>query len=153
MDGVLVNAMGNITLNKVDAYFNDQNGANLNNNLDGSTGIVTVLNTMGDNTVVGNGGFGLKIQSFGAVTVTGLETIYNSGGGLKVVNTNTIATIKPAITLNSIISRVNSGDGIYTESSGVITINNSWSASNNGDGIGIKSDNNVFHQQHLSDQE
>ena len=167
-DGIYVNAMGSITTNFLTANNNQYTGVNLMNNNSVvvglttvySTGTITMLNTLGQNLVVGNGmtciynlaedrwdcapngGVGVNLQSFGAVTVNQLETILNGSEGLVVDNTNTI--VKPAVTLNSIISRENNVAGIFARSSGVITINNSWVASNYGDGIRIESNNNVF---------
>ena len=115
-----------------------------------------MLNTLGQNLVVNNGfsydeisdsylpngAKGVKLESNGAATVNQLETIGNGDAGLWVDNTNTI--LKPAVTLNSVISRENNVAGIDARSSGVITINTSWVASNYGDGISIESTNNVF---------
>ena len=83
------------------------------------------------------------LVSFGAVTVTDLEAIYNKLDGLVVNNLNVAAVVKPAVTLNTIISRFNE-NGIHVTSSGVVTINSSWSASNRQDGIGIHTAGNVF---------
>ena len=44
------------------------------------------MNTLGGNIALGNGASGVNIQSNGAVTVTGLETIFNGLDGLDVRN-------------------------------------------------------------------
>ena len=167
LDGIYVNAMGSITTNFLSANSNQYTGINLknNNSVVGSptvysTGTITMLNTLGQNLVAGNGftwvynagedkweqvsngGVGVNLQSNGAVTVNQLETILNGDAGLWIDNTNT--SLKPAVTLNSIISRENNVTGIFARSSGVITINTSWVTSNYGDGIEIESNNNVF---------
>ena len=71
---------------------------------------MTILNTLGGNSAWVNGGTGVNIQSNGAVNVTGLETVYNGVDGLDVHNNYTAST--PLVTLNSIISRYNTGMGI-----------------------------------------
>jgi hypothetical protein len=141
-DGIYVNAKGAITINKFDVNSNSGTGANLINNLAGSSAGVTVLNSLGGNLAISNGGSGVNIQSNGAVNVTGLETIYNGIDGLDVHN-GYLGT-NPLVTLNSIISRNNSQRGIYVESNGVVTINNSWSVGNGWDGIHFETDNNIF---------
>ncbi len=144
LDGLYVNAKGSITTNFLVVNSNAMNGANLLNNNGASTGTVTMLNTLGKNLAIGNNkGVGVNIVSFGAVTVTDLEAIYNKLDGLVVNNMNVAAVVKPAVTLNTIISRFNE-NGIHVTSSGVVTINGSWSASNRQDGIGIHTAGNVF---------
>jgi hypothetical protein len=176
-DGVYVNAMGSITTNGIYNRYNEHSGlVLLNNNQNSvngvySTGAITLLNTLGQNLLVLNGqtcisglctpntgAAGVILKSYGAVTISQLETIGNYGQGLQVDNTNSRALLKPAITLNSVISRGtmyngsgsdpsnrgNWGNGMVVKSSGVVTINNSWSAKNQGDGLRITTNANVF---------
>jgi len=102
-----------------------------------------MLNTLGykTNVMVANGQSGVYISSNGAVTVNQLESIYNTLDGLDVTNDST-ATVKPAVTLNNIITRYNTV-GLYVKSTGVVTINTSWSTNNTGDGIAVHTNNNV----------
>ena len=141
MDGMYVYAKGAITVNKFAAGFNGGTGANLLNDIAGSTGTVTILNTLGGNSAWVNGGTGVNIQSNGAVNVTGLETVYNGVDGLDVHNNYTAST--PLVTLNSIISRYNTGMGIYVGSKGIVTLNIAWSVGNGLDGIHVETANNV----------
>ena len=152
-DGIYVDAMGSITTNFLITNNNQLNGLNLKNNNSvvgsptvKSTGTITMLNTLGQNLAVGNGFswewndvelrwdqvpnglVGVNFQSFGTVTINQLQTILNGGNGLVVDNTNT--SLKPVVTLNSVISSENEVTGIFAKSSGVITINTSWVASN-----------------------
>jgi putative surface-exposed virulence protein len=142
MDGLYTEAKGFITVNKFAAGYNGGTGVNLINNVGSSTGTVTVLNTLGGNTAWVNGGTGVNIQSNGAVNITGLETVYNGVDGLDVHNNYTAST--PLVTLNSIISRYNTGMGIYVGSKGIVTLNNSWSVGSGMDGIHLETTNNVF---------
>ena len=142
MDGIYVNSKGAITVNKFEVLFNAGNGANLLNNIGTGTAGVTVLNGLGYNLAIANGGSGVNIESFGAISVTGLETTYNGVDGLDV--RNNFSSITPLVTLNNIISRENSEVGMYVNSKGVVTINNSWAASNHWDGIQVFTQNNVF---------
>ncbi len=141
-DGMYIFGKGAITVNKFEVNLNTGNGANLLNNFGSGTAGVTILNSLGYNIAVANGGSGVNIESFGAVTVTGLETIYNSVDGLDV--RNNFSSITPLVTLNSVISRENSQVGIFVDSKGIVTINNSWSASNHWDGIQVFTLSNVF---------
>jgi hypothetical protein len=164
--GITVDVIGSITTNAIITNNNRYHGVRLIN-ANGGTGSVTMLNTLGQNLAVFNGynqvydpildqwnpvsnGYsGVKIISNGVVTVTGLETIYNGGEGLVVHNDGSPLLVKPAITINSIVSRGNGGGvagyhGIVLVSKGVITVNNSWSASNTGDGFALNTISNVF---------
>ncbi len=145
-DGVYVNVMGSITTNTIWAMWNGLSGSGtgvgLVNRNPNSTGSVTMLNSLGykTNFMIGNGSSGVYISSFGAVNISQLESISNSGDGLDLVNTNT--TLKPAVTLNNVITR-NNLVGIDVESSGVVTIKTSWSTNNSEDGIRLLTSNNA----------
>ncbi|NTW08114.1 MAG: hypothetical protein HGA28_00920 [Anaerolineaceae bacterium] len=145
-DGVYVNAMGSITTNTIWAMWNGLSGSGtgvgLVNRNPNSTGSVTMLNSLGykTNFMIRNADSGVYISSFGTVNISQLESIWNSGDGLDIVNANT--TLKPAVTLNNVITR-NNHIGIDLESSGVVTINTSWSTNNSEDGIRLLVSNNV----------
>jgi hypothetical protein len=164
--GITVDVIGSITTNAIITNNNRYHGVRLIN-ANGGSGSVTMLNTLGQNLAVFNGynqvydpildqwnpvsnGYsGVNIISNGVVTVTGLETIYNGGEGLVVHNEGSPLLVKPAITINSIVSRGNGGGvagyhGIVLVSKGVITVNTSWSASNTGDGFALNTISNVF---------
>jgi hypothetical protein len=142
-DGVYVNARGSITTNTLWALNNGDSGAVLYNRNVGSTGSVTMLNTLGykTNVMVANGDSGVFVSSYGAVTISQLESIYNTLDGLDVIN-NSTATFKPTVTLNNVITRYNLV-GMDVKSSGVVTINTSWSTNNTNDGIAVHANNNV----------
>jgi hypothetical protein len=171
MDGIHVDSMGSIMTNGIRAYSNEHSGMVLDNAYTNSAGTITILNSLGRNMIYVNGqsctsggctpntdAAGVKLLSNGAVTVVQLESGYNYGQGLWVDNSGSAAQIKPAVTLNSILTRGNFyngsgvevdnrenwGHGMVVKSSGVITINNSWSVSNQGDGLRITSNANVF---------
>ena len=135
---------GSITTNTIWALINGGSGAVLNNRNSGSTGSVTMLNTLGykTNVVVGNGSSGVYISSYGAVTINHLESLSNKLDGLDVKNDST-ATIKPAVTLSNVITRYNEQVGMDVKSTGVVTINTSWSTNNSWDGISVHTNNNV----------
>ncbi|NTW08043.1 MAG: hypothetical protein HGA28_00545 [Anaerolineaceae bacterium] len=164
--GVEVLSKGSIITNAVITNSNRYYGVLLNNTF-GPSGTITMLNTLGQNLAVNNGYdqvynaiedrweavsngcSGVMLSSNGGVTVTGLETIYNGGEGLVVHNEGSSLLVKPAITINSIVSRANGGGvagyhGIVLVSKGVITVNSTWSASNTGDGFALNTTANVF---------
>ncbi len=147
-DGIYVDAKGSIITNSITLINNAASGAVFFNRYDGATGTVTMLNTLGSkvNVVVSNGhsngmGSGVSIISNGAVTISQLESIMNALNGLDVNNQST-GIIKPAVTLNNVITRFNIV-GLSVKSSGVVTINTSWATNNTQDGIYIDTDNHV----------
>ncbi len=140
VDGLKVDALGNIVVNKVVAIGNGTHGMNLINS--SGNGSVTMLNSKGNNFALYNGGRGVVIASKGAVSVTGLEVVGNSNSGI-VINNDT-ALIPVAITLNSVYARSNNNFGIWLTSKGVVTVNNSCSIGNVYSGFDIWTPNNVF---------
>ncbi len=139
-DGLFVDALGNIVVNKVVAVGNGGNGVNLVNS--SGKGTVTLLNSKGTNFALYNGGSGVIITSKGAVTVTGLEVVGNTISGIDTDNTG--ALVPAAVTLNSVYSRSNGWFGNWLKSSGVVTVNNSCSIGNGFSGFDIWTSNNVF---------
>ena len=142
-DGMYVNGKGSITTNTIWALINGGSGAVLLNNNGTSTGSVTMLNTLGykTNVMVGNSESGVFISSYGAVTINQLESSNNILDGLDVTNKSS-AAIKPAVTLNNVITRYNFV-GMDVQSTGVVTINTSWATNNAHDGIAVHVNNNV----------
>ena len=141
MDGVYVYGKGNITANTFIVNLNGDSGMVLDNRNAGGTGTVTMLNTLGNkyNVAVANGDVGVFIESKGAVTINQLESIYNTLDGLDIQNNY---SLKPAVTLNNVITRYNLV-GMDVRSDGVVTINTSWSTNNAHDGIAVHTNNNV----------
>jgi hypothetical protein len=139
-DGIYVYAKGSITGNGIAGTSNGDTGVNLINNVSGSTGTITILNSFGLNTAFLND-VGFNLQSNGAIAITGIETVSNRNDGI-VVRNNYAGT--PAVTLTYVINRFNSWNGVYIDSNGVVTINNSWSTSNEFDGFQIYTHSNVF---------
>ena len=139
-DGLLVDALGNIVVNKVVAVGNGGGGVDLSNT--SGKGTVTLLNSKGTNFALYNGGTGVLIASNGTVTVTGLEVVGNSISGIDIDNTG--ALLPAAVTLNSVYARSNGLFGNWLKSDSVVTVNNSCSIGNGYSGFDIWTSNNVF---------
>jgi hypothetical protein len=142
LNGININAKGSITTNTITANFNTQTGMVLFNNTTDATGSVTMLNTLGYkyNVAAFNGDTGVMINSNGAVTINQLESTNNTLDGLHVENDS--GPLRPAVTLNNVITRYNLV-GMDVTSLGVVTINTSWSTKNTQDGIVVYTNNNV----------
>ncbi len=139
-DGLYVNVLGNIIVNKLNSVGNGATGINLLNNT--GLGTVTVLNTKGANFVGFNGGVGLNISSNRAISVTGVEALGNTQDGVAIWNDTT--SVPSAVTMNSLILRNNGWSGLSVHSLGVVTVNNSWSVSNGQDGMLLVTYANTF---------
>jgi hypothetical protein len=86
-DGLYIKSKGNVTLNHIDAELNASNGVSIDNALYDSgssiykgSGSVNLLNTLGLNQFIGNGGWGLNVYSKGAITVKGAYALGNYSG-------------------------------------------------------------------------
>jgi hypothetical protein len=142
-DGIYVEGKGNIVLSKFNASFNDGAGVNLLNTE--GAGNVTISNPAGgatNNLAIYNGGVGVNIESDGAVSVTGLESAYNTLDGL-IIKNNT-AGLPKTVTLNSLNIRENGQAGVFVQSLGVVTITSAWSVSNGHDGFVVLSHANTL---------
>ncbi len=89
-NGLVVNSKGLITLTNVAAQYNDGIGVELNNQVPGATGGVTINATANNgNAFIGNTLEGLAIYTNGAVTITNIyanDNGYSGGNGALILN-------------------------------------------------------------------
>jgi hypothetical protein len=104
-----------------------------------------MLNSLGDNAMIGNVGVGLNIVSRGVITVTGVDVSQNTITGIFARNETATGIVLSGITYNKITARGNGECGIAAYSKGKISISNSWAALNADDGIKVKSTNSSIY--------
>ncbi len=137
MKGLEIYSSGNVTLNNILAVNNGSNGVFIDNTA--GSGTVSILGTMGDNTISDNGGSGLAVYSNKAITIDKVIAIQNGGNGMIVDN----QADGGAITITNSITRLNARDGLQLYSGGPsVTLRNIQSMSNgvsyDGDGLYIE---------------
>jgi hypothetical protein len=142
-DGLYVNVVGNIVVNRVNSASNSGKGANLSNTAGSGTVTVSGKNTLGTTWLGMNGGAGLNVQSNGAITVSDIE-LFSNADGIVLDSSTSTAVIHPAITMTKIYTHANNANGAVLKSKGVITINNTWSANNANDGLNLIATNNYI---------
>jgi hypothetical protein len=125
--GLKIVSRRTVTLNNINATYNSKDNIAVNTLLVGSTGGVTMLNTLGNNqSYMSITSSGVVISSWGPVTLTGLESDSNVVNGVVISNANGNMTLAK-ITLTS-----NRETGLVVESQGAITwtggkaYNNGW---------------------------
>ena len=132
MKGLEIYSSGNVTLNNILAVNNGLNGVFVDNTT--GSGTVSILGTMGDNTISDNGGSGLAVYSNNAITIDKVIAIQNGGNGMIVDNQDGSG----AITITNSITRLNARDGLQLYSGGPsVTLKNIQSMSN---GVGYEGD-------------
>jgi hypothetical protein len=129
-DGLVVTSNGAITLNNAEASSNHLDGVQLINNTSAAPQAITVsgtLNVFSNN----SGGYGLNIQTKGAVTIANLTASGNHSDGAHI--NNQVTTASPQnVTLTGSNTLSNNGDsGLYILTYGAIAMNN-LTASGNG---------------------
>ncbi|MCZ2126176.1 MAG: hypothetical protein LC099_00185 [Anaerolineales bacterium] len=146
-NGLQVLSKGAIKININDANIsnNGGDGWNLNNHFSGAKGGITLTAPAGVQDRVfsfsNNSGDGIYIESFGAISIAGLDANNNGGVGAHLKNdfvgsTGTVTLIAPAIGSNSFND--NGKDGLLVESFGAITVGK-LEANNNADtGVTLK---------------
>ncbi len=148
--GLLVNTNGLISAASVTASNNvNGSGASFDNNLGAFTNGVTLT---GVNAFSGNGVDGLKINSFGVITLSNITASNNGlggsgGNGLAVFN-NAVGSIGPVTLTGVNVFNDNRDTGLKIYSRGVISItgvtaNNNGLSSANGYGADLNNTSNV----------
>lgn len=127
--GLEVYIFGNITANNLTANDNGGRGAVLYNHYIGANGTVTLLTTLGANTLNYNGGAGLYIESDRAVILNNVAASHNGWIGIYVSNTGGFTPV----TLSKVTTNYNLSDGIQVTSNGSITLTNAVSMFNGWD--------------------
>jgi len=136
MKGLEIYSSGYITLNNILAVNNGSNGVFIDNT--SGSGVVSILGTLGENTISDNGGSGLAVYSNSTITIDKVIAIQNGGNGMIVSND----TGNGAITITNTITRLNARDGLQLYSGGpAVTLRYVQSMSNgvgyDGDGLYI----------------
>ncbi|MGA7194895.1 MAG: hypothetical protein WBW94_14805, partial [Anaerolineales bacterium] len=137
--GLNIDSKGAITLNNISADGNRGTGVQLYNN----NGFVAAIKVTGTNWFDGNGGGGLNIHSYGAITLNNINASGNIYGDLFADNSSTTLNSTPeAITLtgNNTFSNSTGGYGASFDSKGAITLNNVTDESNGAYGLIIEND-------------
>jgi hypothetical protein len=127
--GVYLVSSGPVTVNKTLAVSNNQTNIQINN-LTG-TGNVT-LNAITVNSSAA--GYGLDVDTKGAILITGINAISNKLDGVNLQNSSGTANVT---IINSSSSGTTNGSGFNIESYGFVTITNVSSNSNAQDGIRV----------------
>jgi hypothetical protein len=148
--GLIVYSNKAITLTNIQAKYNSECGAELFNNVPGSTSAITINAGTGmNNAFINNfGGDGLYLYSNGAVTITNINANWNNSAGVYIDNTGGIGavTIKQVGTWNYNEGGYSGGNtfidnetyGLYIASRGAVTVS-FWRVQENGDdGISVE---------------
>lgn len=138
--GVYVNTLGAITLSNVIGVWNSYHGAELLNSGSTTHAAISVSGSTSAPGFSNNGGYGIRMQSKGTVTLKNLNLDNNSGWGLYASN-NVSSEGVGNFTVSSVNARGNSLDGLCILSNGVVTLSSVTSMLNNGDGAFIASNN------------
>ncbi len=135
-DGLDATSNGTITLNKVTASSNHNNGAVLSNNGAGATGAISVISSVFSGNTTGDG---LSANSYNAITL--YRVIANSNGGYGAdLENNGGGT--GAISVSFSTFNTNTNNGLKAQSNGAITL--IVVQSNGNTGVGASLDNCEF---------
>jgi len=139
IDGLKIASKGLVTLGNVTANANVANGVFVDN-----TASPTNLGVLisGVNYFMGNSGDGLKILSYGAVTVSGVNASNNALNGAEIDNCKisggACALASPVTLTGSNIFYSNAAVGLDVVSGGLVTLNNLTATENGLDGVHIE---------------
>ncbi|MFN8412856.1 MAG: right-handed parallel beta-helix repeat-containing protein [Anaerolineales bacterium] len=139
-----VETQGNIILTRVKVDGNDAtlNGATISNAFLGKNGTITITDSYFD----GNYGYGLRVWSNNAVSITGTQAFLNAHGAGLIVENNLDTTPSP-VTLKNIYAAgsgiSSSGVGISIFSNGVVTLDGIDANTNNNYGVLIDTTSNT----------
>ena len=123
--GLQITAHGNITLSKIQANSNGNNGAALMNN--GGAGNVTLTDAYFDR----NGNCGLSVSTTGTVSWKNGSANENRLCGANISNLPSLPTAAgKAVTVTNVDASRNGGTGIFIESKGVVTVTDSQADTN-----------------------
>lgn len=135
--GLIINATGKVTLNNVEAAGNGVNGAQVLNNILGSADVIISNSYFDDNLV---SGFGLHINSLGAITLNKGSSSGNFLEGAFIDNFGAQLVIKKAITIRNFVFDNNGSDGLNVLSNGAIGISNLSASGNGGNGASLQNE-------------
>lgn len=138
-EGITVTSRGGVTISSSKVENNSGYGARLINTFDTSgTKSVTVKNS----TFSGNvGGYGLRIESHGAVLISAVKAENNSAQGAWIDNLSGTTTGTPIVTMSGTNSFCNNNDdGLVVYGKGVVTLSGITASNNNGYGMFLNTD-------------
>ncbi len=134
--GLVINTLGLVTLNNLDANENGDSGAEIANQSSPTNQAVTMT---GVNNFISNGDYGLSVSSAGVVTLNTVTAWHNSFVGVFVDNTYSAAA--RAVVVNGKLDTYNNGSiGVEIQSHGAITLTNVTANSNGSDGVQLYND-------------
>ncbi|GAB4541541.1 MAG: hypothetical protein Fur002_10140 [Anaerolineales bacterium] len=138
-DGLKVASKGLVTLGNLSANYNAANGVFVDNT---ASPINAGALISGVNYFMGNAADGLKIQSYGAVTVSGINASKNGVSGAEIDNckvSGLACALASPVTLNGTnVFYSNTGAGLDVTSGGLVTLNNLTATLNGLNGVQVK---------------
>jgi len=148
-DGLEIKSLGNVLLTSISSSYNSRQGVNIDNcqydiGLSKCKGTGTIIITSPANSSFqvanyfeGNWSNGLRLVSNNSVTLTNLQSNYNSDHGLAYINYNPAATLTTNTNLKTWSNTFNSNGltGISITSPGHVSLNNTDALYNQGNGI------------------
>lgn len=139
--GVYVNTLGSITLSNVISTWNSYHGAELLNNGSTTHAAISVSGSTSTPGFSNNGGYGIRMQSMGAVTVKNILLNNNTNWGLYANNYQSGNGIGN-FTVSNVTANDTTGDGFYITSNGIVTLSSVISMFNTDDGVYVNSNDN-----------
>ncbi|MFN8410900.1 MAG: hypothetical protein U0Z26_00795 [Anaerolineales bacterium] len=146
--GLGIEANGTVTINSITA---SENGASLNPNsgiqIDNTylgTSAPKAVKFTGTNVMNDNFGHGLKINSYGVVTLNNMTANGNTANGVWVNNSGTITAATVTITGTNQFSHNSGGMGLYIQSDGNVVTNNVTASANSDSGVNINNTTGSF---------
>ena len=137
-NGVVISTRGIVQLTNIAANNNGSNGIEVD--ASNGTGAVTIQNTAlsYNNTISGNGIYGLYVRAKGTVTINQLKALDNNNNNLRLV-TYTAPILAPIRVSNVAANGSLSATGIFAQSAGAITLNKVVANDNSQNGAYLES--------------
>jgi len=132
-NGLEVLSKSLIKLDDVAALGNSSSGANLNNAFTGATGGVVISAAYGENHFNDNGVYGLRINSYGSVSLSRVFVNSNSNVGAYITNSGGLGNV----TIGQSRFEYNGSDGVVVYTKGAVTIDRVAASFNGSSGIYI----------------
>jgi hypothetical protein len=132
--GLVIDTLGAITVYRVTANNNTENGARLDNEIPSGTQPITII---GYGTFLNNGTNGLQISSNGSVTAASLSANLNGSQGVLIdTQYNAISTSAVNVTITGYNNFNSNGiDGLQVIADGAITLTNIFANGNDNNGV------------------
>jgi hypothetical protein len=129
-NGIFISNLGNVLFSTVSANNNTGYGAKIEGCLAGTCLLKSNFSMYGTNTFNGNGGIGLDVNAFGAISISGVSAQGNSSQGLLLDNVFTGLINGVSITNTSINQIKGNTIGVEIYTNGAITLTSVNSSSN-----------------------